>query len=115
VQVERSILQLAVLAALGPGSSLSVRDSVVWNQRVEAANGARVSISDSRIYGTLFHVGDSSSEISIDRGSFHDNPRGCTQNTMVNIATGQPSCNPFVPPGPPRKAGEGKVKCAGTE
>jgi hypothetical protein len=115
VRVERSILQLAVLAALAPGSSLDIRDSDVWNQTIEVANTGRVSIADSKIHGTLFHARDSDSIISIEGGSFDENPARCTQATMVNIATGQPKCNPFRPPGLPRSAGAGKVECAGTE
>ncbi|HEY8033811.1 MAG TPA: hypothetical protein VIF02_15930 [Methylocella sp.] len=115
VRVERSVLQLAVLAALGPGSSLDIRDSDVWNQTIEVANKGKVSIVGSRIHGTLFHTRDSGSNISIEGGSFEENPARCTQATMVNIATGQPKCNPFRPPGMPRAEGAGKVECAGTE
>ena len=115
VRVERSVLQLAVLAALGPGSSLDIRDFDVWNQTIEVANKGKVSIVGSRIYGTLFHTRDSGSNISIEGGSFEENPARCTQATMVNIATGQPKCNPFRPPGMPRAEGAGKVECAGTE
>jgi hypothetical protein len=115
VRVECSVLQLAVLAALAPGSSLDIRDSEVWNQTIEVANKGRVSIADSKIHGTLFHARDSGSNISIEGGSFYENPAHCTPATMVNIATGQPKCNPFRPPGLPRSAGAGKVECAGTE
>jgi hypothetical protein len=115
VRTERSVLQLAVLAALAPGSSLDIRDSDVWNQTIEVANTGKVSITDSKIHGTLFHARDSDSNISIEGGSFEENPARCTQATMVNIATGQPKCNPFRPPGLPRSAGAGKVECAGTE
>jgi hypothetical protein len=115
VRIERSVLQLAVLAALAPGSSLDIRDSDVWNQTIEVANTGKVSITDSKIHGTLFHARDSDSNISIEGGSFEENPARCTQATMVNIATGQPKCNPFRPPGLPRSAGAGKVECAGTE
>ena len=108
VRVERSVLQLAVLAALGPGSSLDIRDSEVWNQTIEVANKGKVSISGSRIHGTLFHTRDSGSNISIEGGSFEENPARCTQATMVNIATGQPKCNPFRPPGMPRAGGSGQ-------
>jgi hypothetical protein len=115
VRVEHSVLQLAVLAALAPGSSLDIRDSEVWNQTVEVGDKARVSIDDSKIYGTLFHARDSGSNISIEGGKFYANPAGCTPATMVNIATGQPKCNPFMGPGLPRSASVGKVECAGTE
>ena len=114
VHVERSVLQLAVLAALGPGSLLDIRDSEIWNQTIEVANQAKVSITDSKIHGTLFHARDSGSDISIDGGTFFDNPSRCSQATMVNIATGQPQCNPFRAPGGPKSAGAGKVKCTGT-
>lgn len=115
VRVEHSVLQLAVLAALAPGSSLDIRGSDVWNQTIEVANNARVSIADSKIHGTLFHARDSGSNISIAGGSFYENPASCSPATMVNIATGQPKCNPFRTPGLPRTAGVGKVECAGTE
>jgi hypothetical protein len=98
VLVERSVLQLAVLAAMAPDSSLSIVSSEVWNQSIEAARQAQVSISDSKIHGTLFHARASDARISIKGGSFHDNPSGCTQAGMVNIATGQPRCNPFSAP-----------------
>jgi hypothetical protein len=115
VRVEHSVLQLAVLAVLAPGSSLDIRDSDVWNQTIEVANNGRVSITGSKIHGTLFHARDSDSTISIEGGSFYENPARCTPATMVNIATGQPKCNPFRTPGLPRSAGAGKVECAGTE
>jgi hypothetical protein len=115
VRVERSVLQLAVLAALGPGSSLEILDSEIWNQAVEVANKGRVSITDSKVYGTLFHARDSGSSISIKGGSFYENPAHCTQGKMVNIATGQPKCNPFSTQGLPRSAGTGKIACVGTE
>jgi hypothetical protein len=114
VRVDRSVLQLAVLAAMGPGSSLDIHASEVWNQTIEAANTGRVSIADSKIYGTLFHVRDRDSSVSIEGGAFYENPARCSPATMVNIATGQPRCNPFRTPGLPRKEGAGKVVCIGT-
>lgn len=115
VRVEHSVLQLAVLAVLAPGSSLDIRDSEIWNQRIEVANKGRVSIANSKIHGTLFHARDGGSNIFIESGSFYENPAGCTVATMVNIATGQPKCNPFRPPELPRSEGVGKVECRGTE
>lgn len=114
VRVDHSVLQLAVLAALGPHSLLEIRDSEVWNQTIEVANQAKVSVASSKIHGTLFHARDSGSDISIDGGTFFDNPAHCTQATMLNIVTGQPQCNPFRPPGGPQSTGPGKVKCTGT-
>ena len=115
VLVERSVLQLAVLAAMAPGSSLTINSSEVWNQAIWAASQAQVSITDSEIHGTLLHARNADSRITIKGGTFHDNPGSCSQATMVNIATGQPRCNPFRGPGPPRSTGPGKVECAGTK
>jgi hypothetical protein len=115
VRVEHSVLQLAVLAALAPGSLLDIRDSEIWNQTIEVGNKGRVTIADSKIYGTLFHARDSVSNISIKGGSFYENPARCSTATMVNIATGQPNCNPFRTPGMPHTAGGGKIECVGTE
>jgi hypothetical protein len=115
VLVERSILQLAVLAALAPGSSLTINNSEIWNQSVEVANQAQVSIADSQIFGGLYHARHADSRISIKGGTFRDNPGSCLQGSMVDIATGQPKCNPFSAPGRPRKAGSGTVACSGTQ
>ena len=115
VLVERSVLQLAVLGAMAPGSSLAINSSEVWNQGIWAASQAQVSITDSEIHGTLFHARSADARISIKGGTFHDNPGSCSQATMVNVATGQPRCNPFRTPGPPRSTGPGKVECAGTK
>jgi hypothetical protein len=115
VRVEKSVLQLAVLAAMAPGSSLAINSSEVWNQAIWVASKAQVSITDSEIHGTLFHAFADDSRITIKGGTFHDNPGSCSQATMVNIATGQPRCNPFSAPGRPRSSGAGKVDCAGTK
>ena len=115
VLVERSVLQLAVLAALGPSSSLTINTSEIWNQAVEAANQAQVTISDSQTYGTLFRGRDASARISIKGGAFRDNPGSCTRTGMVDTTTGQPKCNPFSAPGRPRKAGSGTIGCTGTQ
>jgi hypothetical protein len=38
----------------------------------------------------------------VNGGCFFQNPTGCTGNNMINLATGQPNCNPFIPPGFPQ-------------
>jgi hypothetical protein len=114
VHVEHSLLQLATLAVLGPGSVLDIRDSAMWNQNVEVANQGHVTIAGTTIYGTLFHIRDAASGITIAGGSFHANPEGCTEAAMVDIGTGQPRCNPFRTPGMPRYEGVGRPGCTGT-
>lgn len=115
VRVQTSVLQLAALAAIGPGSSLDIRNSEIWNQTIEAANKAAVSIADSNVHGTLFHTGDSESVVSITGGSFYGNAAHCRQVEMVDIASGQPRCNPFRAPGMPSYTGAGKTSCHGTQ
>lgn len=115
VGVDRSVLQLAVLAVMAAGSSLTINSSVLWNQSIEAASQAQVTINDSEVHGSLFHARNPDARISIKGGRFFDNPGSCTQATMVNIATGEPRCNPFRPAGPPRSTGSGRVECAGTQ
>ena len=115
VRVDRSVLQLAVLGAFAPGSSIAINNSEIWSQGVEVGNRAQVTITDSQIYGTRFHLHDADSRISIQGGAFRDNPGNCSQGTMVNIATGQPRCNPFSAPGRPTKGGVGKVTCSNTQ
>ena len=115
VLVERSVLQLAMLAALAPDSLLTIDSSEIWNQAIEVANQAQVTIRHSLIHGSLFHARHADSWISIEGGEFRDNPDGCAQGVMVDIATGQPRCNPFSAPGRPRKSGAGKIACAETE
>lgn len=111
VTVTNSILQLAVLAAMAPGSQLNITNSQIWNQMIQAANGGQVQITSSPIYGTLFFSSSASSTIAIYNSSFNNNPTGCTQSNMINISTGQPQCNPFRPSGAPAKMGPGQVTC----
>ena len=115
VLVDRSVLQLAVLAAVAPASSLTINASEIWSQAVEVANQGQVTITDSEIHGTLFHARDADAKIFIRGGSFQENPGSCSQATMVNIATGQPRCNPFSSPGRPRKSGAGRIECTNTK
>ncbi|MEO8755974.1 MAG: hypothetical protein ABI624_25220, partial [Casimicrobiaceae bacterium] len=114
VVVDHCVLQLAVLAALGSGSSLEIANSETWNQSIEAASDASVAIANSNVYGSLLNARDAASAIAISGGTFQANPAGCTQDTMVNISTGQPQCNPFRPPGLPQRTGPGKITCVAT-
>jgi hypothetical protein len=114
VTVTHSVLQLAVLGAVAAGSALEVDSSDVWNQLIETDNGAAIRIKDSRVSGSLFDARTAASSIQITGGSFANNPGGCTANTMVDVGTGQPLCDPFRPPGPPTRTGPGAVTCSGT-
>ena len=103
VVVDNSILQLAVLAAVGiGGSTMTINNSEVWNQAITAGNNSNIIFNNCNITGSAFSTTDALSHITVKGGCFFKNPDGCTQATMISIATGQPYCNPFIPPGFPQ-------------
>lgn len=103
VVVDSSLLQLAVLAAVGVGgSSMTVNNSDIWNQSITAFNNSTVTLNNCNVTGSAFSTTDTSSRITVNGGCFFQNPAGCTGNTALNMTTGQPYCNPFIPPGFPK-------------
>lgn len=103
VIVDSCLLQLAVLAAVGiGGSTMIINNSEIWNQEITAFNNSDIFINNCSVTGSAFSANDTSSHIVVNGGCFYPNPPGCTQSTMVNISTGQPLCNPFIPPGYPQ-------------
>ncbi len=101
VVIDSSIMQLATLSALGSsGSSLTVSNSQIFNQAIIAANTSTITLNDCNVTGSWFGT-HTESRITVNGGCFFSNPSGCTENTMVNISTGQPYCNPFIPTGFP--------------
>jgi hypothetical protein len=114
VTVDHSILQFGVLGALAPGSILTVSNSDIWNQLIEADNTGAIQINNSRVVGSLLDAQAPASTIQITGGSFADNPSGCTPAMMVDLTTGQPLCNPYRPAGSPQRTGSGTVSCSGT-
>jgi len=103
ITVENSLLQLAVLAAVGiGGSTMTINNTEIWNQEITAKNNSKIILNDCNVHGSLFNTADVGSSITVNRACFFQNPSGCTQATMVNVATGRPNCNPFIPPGYPQ-------------
>lgn len=103
ITVDSSLLQLAVLAAVGVGgSSMTINNSEIWYQAITASNNSSVVLNNCMITGSAFSTTDSQSDITVNGGCFFENTAGCDYSTMVNIATGQPNCNPFIPPGFPQ-------------
>ena len=101
VVVDSSILQLATLSALGTsGTSLTVNNSQVWNQAIVAQNASSITLNSCNVTGSWFST-DGQSHITVNGGCFFENPTGCNENTMADISTGQPHCNPFIPAGYP--------------
>jgi len=103
VIVDSSLLQLAVLTAQGiGGSTMTINNSEIWNQAIVASNNSSITLNNCNVTGSAFSTTDTLSDITVNGGCFFQNPSGCTQNTMINISTGQPYCNPFIPPGFPQ-------------
>lgn len=109
VTVDSSVLQLAVLASIGGGSTFIINNSQTWNQQILAANSSNITMNYCSITGSLIEAADPGSTITLNHPCFYPNPSGCTENTMVNITTGLPNCNPFHPAGPPTTTGSGKI------
>ncbi len=114
VVVDNSILQLAVLAAQGiGGSTMTINNSEIWNQAITAGNNSNIVINNCKVTGSAFSTTDALSHITVNGGCFFQNPTGCTQATMINIATGQPYCNPFIPSGFPQNLSPSAVTFIG--
>jgi hypothetical protein len=116
VSVDHSVLQFGVLGVLQPHDTLSVSNSEIWNQLIEANNDAVILFKNSRVVGSLLNAMAPASGIHISGGSFADNPAVCalTLTSILDVATGKPICNPYGPAGPPRRTGPGQVTCSGT-
>lgn len=103
ITVDSSLLQLAALMAVGVGgSSMTINNSEIWNQTISAGNNSSIVLNNCMVTGSLFSTMDSQSDITVNGGCFFANTAGCDYSTMVNITTGQPNCNPFVPAGFPQ-------------
>jgi hypothetical protein len=114
ITVDSSLLQLAVLASVGVGgSTLTINNSELWNQAIYASNKSKVILNNCKVYGSLFSTTDTLSNVTVNGGCFFANPSGCTQATMVDIATGQPHCNPFMGAGFPQNVTPATVTFVG--
>jgi hypothetical protein len=103
ITIDSSLLQLAVLSSQGiGGSTMTINNTELWNQEITAFNNSDIVLNNCNVYGSWFSTSDDVSSITVNGGCFFQNPAGCTQATMVNIATGQPNCNPFIPAGYPQ-------------
>ena len=102
VVADSSLFQLATLSALGGlGSTLTISNSAIWSQAIMADNTSIITLNNCSVTGSWFST-DAQSHITVNGGCFFKNPTGCTGNNMVNVTTGQPDCNPFIPPGYPQ-------------
>ncbi|WP_273566409.1 hypothetical protein [Maribacter halichondriae] len=111
VTINNSLLQFAVLACYGQNSSLTINNSEVWNQSIEADNNGLITLGNCNVYGSHFITKQGQSKITIEGGAFHDNPPIDPNTIFVDVATGQANYNPFSAPGPPKKSGTGVITC----
>jgi Domain of unknown function DUF11 len=99
VEVQKSILQWAVLGSTGSGSQVIVRNSNIYSQVIHSAGNGRIEIHDSVVHGSPLEALDDST-IQVFGGLL--SPSGSA--TPCNLDTGLtpsavPLCNPFIPPG----------------
>ncbi len=113
VTVNNSLLQCAVLACYGQNSSLTINNSDIWNQSIEADNDGQITLLNCNVYGSHFIAKQDQSRITIEGGAFHDNPPIDRNTLFVDILTGYPNYSPFSAPGPPKRSGAGVITCAG--
>ena len=103
VTVDSTLLQLAVLAAVGiGGSTMTINDSEIWSQAITADNNSDIILNNCNVTGSAFSTVDTLSHITVNGGCFIENPEGCDGSNMIDWVTGQPFCNPFIPKGPPQ-------------
>ncbi|HXC04706.1 MAG TPA: T9SS type A sorting domain-containing protein, partial [Bacteroidia bacterium] len=103
ITADSCVLQLGELASVGQGgSTFTINNSDIWNQLITAGNSSMMTLNTCRVTGSAFSTTDPSSHVTVNGGCFFSNPTGCAPNNMVNIATGVPNCNPYIPSGFPQ-------------
>ena len=115
VTVNNSVLQLAVLASYGQHSLLALNNCDIWNQSIESDNGGVIALTNCNVYGCLFRAKQAQSSISINGGTFYDNPPPDRTKPMIDLISGYPNYNPFRAPGPPKRSGLGAITCIGVQ
>jgi hypothetical protein len=114
VVIDSCLLQLAVLDAIGiGGSNMTINNSEIWNQSITAANNSTITLNNCSVTGGAFSTTDALSQINVNGGCFFQNPAGCMEDSMVNITTGQPNCNPFTTAGFPKNLSPATVTFSG--
>jgi uncharacterized repeat protein (TIGR01451 family) len=99
VEVQQSVLQWAALGAVGPGSTVVVRDSDINSQLIFADSGGRLEVHDSMVHGSpLAATEDSVVQVSGGLLAASGSVQPCNLHTGLT-SSGIPFCNPFVAPG----------------
>jgi hypothetical protein len=100
VAVDACVLQFAVVAAVGPGSKIEIKNSVINSQSIIAATDAVIHIDSSEIFGSLVEATDSAT-ILFSNVRFSPNicHALCLPACGTGLAGGGNLCNPFNPAG----------------
>jgi hypothetical protein len=100
--VVNSVFQYAVLGAEAAGAKLSISDSQIWSQVIQAANGGHVTLNNTEVHGNLVSSSGAGSKITIVSTNDLHNGNSTIQNCNSNPTTGFPPnqngiplCSPF--------------------
>ena len=118
ITVHDSILQFGSLSSLGSGAaSITVNNSQVYSQAIEALRDGVIEVFDSAVYGAQVVSHTVDSVVSFQGGAFLPNSLDDCPLDLDEILDefGVPICNPFLQPGAVvERAGEGTATCDGT-
>jgi hypothetical protein len=116
IKVDRSVLQWALVAAIGEGSRIEVVDSTVNSQTILAERDGVVRVSSSAIYGSLVQARDQARIYLLN----DDLRRNLCHGGCVPLCPPQAGggCNPFKNPGQEVQflvEGEGRIVVLGLD
>ena len=101
LDLQNSDLQLAVVASFGPTGNLTITDSNIHSQSIEAGLGGAIQVQRSNIYGSQLRANHENSSITVEEGEFLLNAppeeSSCSLNNALSPLDGTAVCNPFLP------------------
>jgi hypothetical protein len=101
VNISNSVLQLAVTEAGGPGATMSIDNTQIWSQTIQAQDGGQLTITNSQLHGNFISADGAGSSITMSNVGEERNgvpPQSCAAvNGFPPNNDGVPLCNPFNP------------------
>jgi hypothetical protein len=100
VDIQNSELQLAVVASYGPTGSMTITDTNIHSQLLEADLGGKITIQRSTVYGSQMRAGGGNTSIRVENGEFLFNAPPLASSCGLDNALsldGTILCNPFLP------------------
>ena len=105
VDIQDSQLQLAVIGSFGPTADMTISNTDIHSQSVEADFGGTIRIQGSNLFGSQLRASNNNSSIAVEQGEFLLNtPPGnssCSMDNALSITDGSITCNPFLPENSP--------------